>query len=132
VVRQRTTDVSRATLNVKESSPVAVCFRSARCQQTINLIQGRLEMPGKSRYFSNRSFFGKTSKMENMVLVFSLSLESPMVIIMCVTVSVAVVSAARGLEGRSYGGKIRSKLVEHIFDRIVGSDAKSLVSKFSR
>lgn len=55
-----------------------------------------------------------------------------MVIIMCVTVSVAVVSAARGLEGRSYGGKIRSKLVEHIFDRIVGSDAKSLVSKFSR
>ena len=51
MVRQRTTDFSRATLNVKESSPVAVCFRSARCQQTINLIQGRLEMPGKSKVF---------------------------------------------------------------------------------
>jgi hypothetical protein len=42
------------------------------------------------------------------------------------------VGAAFGLEGGLHLYKIRSQAVEHIFDHMVGLDAKSLVSKFNR
>jgi hypothetical protein len=48
-----------------------------------------------------------------------------------VTVAVAAVSAAFGLERGVHLCKIRSKAMKHIFDHMVGPNAKNLVSNFS-
>jgi hypothetical protein len=49
-----------------------------------------------------------------------------------VTVTVAAVSAAFGLERGLYLCKIRSEAMKHIFDHMVWPNAKNLVSNFSR
>jgi hypothetical protein len=48
-----------------------------------------------------------------------------------VTVAMAAVSAAFGLEGGLHLYKIRSEAMEHILDHMVGPNAKNLVSNFS-
>src|SRR5260370_22909208 len=48
-----------------------------------------------------------------------------------VTVAMAAVSAAFGLEGGLHLSKIRSEPMEHILDHMVGPNAKHLVSNFS-
>jgi hypothetical protein len=53
-------------------------------------------------------------------------------VIMIVMAAAAAVSAAFGLEGGQHLYKIRSEAMEHILDHVVGPDAKSLVSNFSR
>jgi hypothetical protein len=53
-------------------------------------------------------------------------------VIMIVMAAVAAVSAAFGLEGGLHLDKIRSEAMEHIFDHMVGPNAKNLVSNFSR
>jgi hypothetical protein len=53
-------------------------------------------------------------------------------VIMVVMVAVTAVSAASGLEGGLHLYKIRSKTMKHILDHMIGPNAKSLVSKFSR
>ncbi len=49
-----------------------------------------------------------------------------------VTVAVAAVSAAFGLEGCLHLYKIRSEATEHILDHVVRPNAKNLMSNFSR
>jgi hypothetical protein len=49
-----------------------------------------------------------------------------------VTVAVAAVSAAFGLERSLHVCKIRSEATEHILDHMIGPKAESLVSNFSR
>ncbi len=51
---------------------------------------------------------------------------------MVVTVAVAAVSAAFGLEGGLHLYELRSQAVEHILDHMVGPNAKNLVPNFSR
>ncbi len=46
--------------------------------------------------------------------------------------AVAAVSAAFGLEGGLHLDKIRSEATEHVFDHVIGPDAKNVVSNFSR
>jgi hypothetical protein len=53
-------------------------------------------------------------------------------LIMVVMVAVAAVSTAFGLEGGLHLYKLRSEAMEHIFDHMVGPNAKNLVSNFSR
>ncbi|HWX16450.1 MAG TPA: hypothetical protein VNY07_07675 [Chthoniobacterales bacterium] len=52
--------------------------------------------------------------------------------IMLVLVAMAAVSAAFGLKGSLHPYKVRSEATEHIFDHMVGPNAKSLVSNFGR
>jgi hypothetical protein len=47
-------------------------------------------------------------------------------------VMVAAVSATFGLKGRLHLYKIRSEAMEHIFDHMVGPNAKNMVSNFCR
>jgi len=54
------------------------------------------------------------------------------VLIMAVMVAVAAVSAPFGLEGGLHLYKIRSEAMEHIFDHMVGPNAKNLLLNFSR
>jgi hypothetical protein len=51
---------------------------------------------------------------------------------MIVLMAVTAVGTAFGLEGGPHLYKIRSEAKEHILDHVVGADAKSLVSNFSR
>jgi len=53
-------------------------------------------------------------------------------VIMVVTVAVAAVSAAFGLEGGLHLCQIRPEAMEHVLDHMVGPNAKNLVSNFSR
>jgi hypothetical protein len=52
--------------------------------------------------------------------------------IMLVMVAMTAVSAAFGLEGGLHLYQIGSEAMEHIFDHVVGPNAKNLVSNFSR
>jgi hypothetical protein len=49
-----------------------------------------------------------------------------------VTVAVAAVSTAFGLERRLHFNKIRSEAMEHILNHMVGPNQKNLVSNFGR
>jgi hypothetical protein len=53
-------------------------------------------------------------------------------VIMAVRVAVVGVSATLGLEGDLHVGKLRAEAAEHMFDNMVGPNAKSLVANFSR
>jgi hypothetical protein len=51
---------------------------------------------------------------------------------LAVFVIVAAVGAAFGLKGGLHLHELRSKAIEHIFDHVVGSNPKNVVSNFSR
>ena len=51
---------------------------------------------------------------------------------MAVMVAASAVSTTLGLERGPHHDKIRSEAVKHILDHVVGSNAKNLVSNFSR
>jgi hypothetical protein len=55
-----------------------------------------------------------------------------MMLTLAVFVIVAAVRAAFGLKGCLHLHELRSKAMEHIFDHVVGSNPKKVVSNFSR
>jgi hypothetical protein len=54
------------------------------------------------------------------------------ILVMVVIAAVAPVGAAFGLEGGPHLYKVRSEAMEHIFNHMVGPNAKNLVSNFGR